>query len=84
MRLRQPFSEQVPSPANCVDSTDDYMYRTSSSLAEMFFIYVFRLVYAEGINQKTTRYAGAEMKVIQKNHLKWMYNEGVQAKLYIK
>ena len=32
--------------------------------------YVFRLVYAEGINQKTTRYAGAEMKVIQKNHLK--------------
>ena len=34
-----------------------------------FFIIVFRLVRDVVANHKTTRYAGAATKVIQKNHL---------------
>lgn len=35
----------------------------------LFFIIVFRLVRDVVANHKTTRYAGAATKVIQKNHL---------------
>ena len=36
---------------------------------EGFFVIVFRLVRDVVANHKTTRYAGAATKVIQKNHL---------------
>ena len=36
---------------------------------EVLFIIVFRLVRDVVANHKTTRYAGAATKVIQKNHL---------------
>ena len=38
-------------------------------LEVQFFIIVFRLVRDVVANHKTTRYAGAATKVIQKNHL---------------
>jgi len=48
-----------------------------------FFIIVFRLVRDVVANHKTTRYAGAATKVIQKITL-LKYNVGVQAALYAK
>ena len=47
------------------------------------FIIVFRLVRDVVANHKTTRYAGAATKVIQKITL-LKYNVGVQAALYTK
>ncbi len=47
------------------------------------FIIVFRLVRDVVANHKTTRYAGAATKVIQKITL-LKYNVGVQAALYAK
>ena len=47
------------------------------------FIIVFRLVRDVIANHKTTRYAGAATKVIQKITL-LKYNVGVQAALYAK
>ena len=38
-------------------------------LAGLFYFIVFRLVRDVVANHKTTRYAGAATKVIQKNHL---------------
>ena len=38
-------------------------------LLHLFYIIVFRLVRDVVANHKTTRYAGAATKVIQKNHL---------------
>lgn len=49
----------------------------------LFYIIVFRLVRDVVANHKTTRYAGAAMKVIQKITL-LKYNVGVQAALYAK
>ena len=46
------------------------------------FIIVFRLVRDVVANHKTTRYAGAATKVIQKITL-LKYNVGVQAALYL-
>jgi len=51
--------------------------------AVAYFIIVFRLVRNIVANHKTTRYAGAAMKVIQKITL-LKYNVGVQAALYAK
>ena len=50
--------------------------------AVAYFIIVFRLVRNIVANHKTTRYAGAAMKVIQKITL-LKYNVGVQAALYL-
>ena len=50
---------------------------------EVLFIIVFRLVRDVVANHKTTRYAGAATKVIQKITL-LKYNVGVQAALYAK
>ena len=47
------------------------------------FVIVFRLVRDVVANHKTTRYAGAATKVIQKITL-LKYNVGVQAALYAK
>ena len=49
----------------------------------IYFIIVFRLVRDVVANHKTTRYAGAATKVIQKITL-LKYNVGVQAALYAK
>ncbi len=51
--------------------------------AVAYFIIVFRLVRDIVANHKTTRYAGAATKVIQKITL-LKYNVGVQAALYAK
>ena len=48
------------------DITIDQFLR---SILLRFFIIVFRLVRDVVANHKTTRYAGAATKVIQKNHL---------------
>lgn len=50
--------------------------------AVAYFIIVFRLVRDIVANHKTTRYAGAATKVIQKITL-LKYNVGVQAALYL-
>ena len=50
--------------------------------AVAYFIIVFRLVRDVVANHKTTRYAGAATKVIQKITL-LKYNVGVQAALYL-
>ena len=50
--------------------------------AVAYFIIVFRLVRNIVANHKTTRYAGAATKVIQKITL-LKYNVGVQAALYL-
>ena len=50
---------------------------------DIYFIIVFRLVRDVVANHKTTRYAGAATKVIQKITL-LKYNVGVQAALYAK
>ena len=52
-------------------------------MIDTFFIIVFRLVRDVVANHKTTRYAGAATKVIQKITL-LKYNVGVQAALYTK
>ena len=49
----------------------------------IYFVIVFRLVRDVVANHKTTRYAGAAAKVIQKITL-LKYNVGVQAALYAK
>ena len=47
-----------------------YLYKTRGRVTgESIFIIVFRLVRDVVANHKTTRYAGAATKVIQKNHL---------------
>ena len=51
--------------------------------AVAYFTIVFRLVRDIVANHKTTRYAGAATKVIQKITL-LKYNVGVQAALYAK
>jgi len=45
------------------------MLTESDPIWGRFFIIVFRLVRDVVANHKTTRYAGAATKVIQKNHL---------------
>jgi len=44
-------------------------YKKKASQLASLFIIVFRLVRDVVANHKTTRYAGAATKVIQKNHL---------------
>ena len=56
---------------------------TKSRVRTRLFIIVFRLVRDVVANHKTTRYAGAATKVIQKITL-LKYNVGVQAALYAK
>ena len=46
-----------------------YMFIKTEAFMPRFFIIVFRLVRDVVANHKTTRYAGAATKVIQKNHL---------------
>ena len=50
-------------------SKTSYFTRISSIIIGICFIIVFRLVRDVVANHKTTRYAGAATKVIQKNHL---------------
>ena len=50
-------------------SKTSYFARISSIIIGICFIIVFRLVRDVVANHKTTRYAGAATKVIQKNHL---------------
>ena len=59
-----------------------YRNRVAEMLRGFLFI-VFRLVRDVVANHKTTRYAGAATKVIQKITL-LKYNVGVQAALYAK
>ena len=56
---------------------------STAHYALAYFIIVFRLVRDIVANHKTTRYAGAATKVIQKITL-LKYNVGVQAALYAK
>ena len=49
-----------------------------------FCFIVFRLVRDVVANHKTTRYAGAAMKIIQKKITLIKYNADVQAALYAK
>ena len=60
-----------------------YIRSGSSHEGPFLFIIVFRLVRDVVANHKTTRYAGAATKVIQKITL-LKYNVGVQAALYAK
>ena len=60
------------------------MIEKKTALAVFFHIIVFRLVRDVVANHKTTRYAGAATKVIQKKITLLKYNVGVQAALYAK
>ena len=61
----------------------NYNLKTAFERVQSFLIIVFRLVRDVVANHKTTRYAGAATKVIQKITL-LKYNVGVQAALYAK
>lgn len=55
---------------NCKNKLKNILLNVERSFSEWSFsIIVFRLVRDVVANHKTTRYAGAATKVIQKNHL---------------